>query len=125
MPGGRPTKYEAAFCEAVRGFGKEGYSKAEIASALDVTRPTLDEWAKIHAEFSYALDEAREHSLAWWEGKARTNLATQGFQSGLWKQAVSGRFPAEPYRERSEVSGPDGGPVVFQKLIDEIIDPAE
>lgn len=119
---GRPSKYDPAFCDAVIGFGQDGYSKAEMASALDVTRPTMDEWAKAHAEFSYALQRAHEHSLAWWEKQARTNLATQGFQSGLWKQAVSGRFPAEPYRERAEVSGPGGGPMQFAKMIDEIVD---
>lgn len=120
---GRPSKYEEAFCDAVIGFGQDGMSKAEIASSLDVSRQTLDNWGSEHPEFLDALRRAHEHSLAWWEKQARTNLATQGFQSGLWKQAVSGRFPSEPYRERSEISGPGGGPMQFTKMIDEIVDP--
>lgn len=104
MAGGRPSKYEPAFCDAVMAAGKEGQSKAEIAATLDVTRETLNEWAKVHPEFSDALHRAQEYSLAWWEGRARQNLTTTGFQAGLWKQAMSGRFPAEPYRERQEVN---------------------
>lgn len=100
----RPSKYDPDFCEAVVEFGKEGMSKAEIASSLEVSRQTLDNWTAEHPEFLDALQRAHEHSLAWWEKQARTNLATQGYQSGLWKQAVSGRFPAEPYRERAEVN---------------------
>lgn len=122
--GGRPSKYEAAFCEAVIAFGQEGMSKAEIASGLNVSRQTLDNWGGEHPEFLDALQRAHEHSLAWWERQARTNLATSGYQAGLWKQAMSGRFPAEPYRERAELSGPGGGGIPITKMIDEIVDPA-
>lgn len=118
MPAGRPTKYEADFCEVVTFFGKEGYSKAELAAALGVNRETLNEWAKAHDEFSDALQHAHELSLAWWEAQARTNLATSGYQAGLWKQAMSGRFPAEPYRERQELSGPNGAPIQTEGRLD-------
>jgi hypothetical protein len=103
-------------CELVIASGRDGMSKAEIASVLDVSRQTLDTWAGQHPEFLDALQRAHELSLAWWEGKARTNLTTTGFQAGLWKQAMSGRFPAEPYRERQEISGPDGGPIPVTRI---------
>lgn len=112
MERGRPSKYDPAFCAAVVEAGKQGQSKAEIASGLDVSRPTLDAWAKEHPDFLYALQCAHEHSLAWWERQARTNLATSGYQSGLWKQAMSGRFPNEPYRDRAEVTGAEGKPLL-------------
>lgn len=111
MPGGRPSKYDPAYRDTVIEAGKEGQSKAEIAATLDVTRETVDIWARLHPEFSDALQRAHEHSLAWWERQARTNLGTSGYQAGLWKQAMSGRFPAEPYRERSEITGAAGKPL--------------
>ena len=111
MPAGRPTKYNPAMCDQVVACGRQGMSKAEIAAELDINRETLNEWAKIHPDFSDAVQRAHDLSLAWWEKQARTNLATSGFQAGLWKQAMSGRFPLEPYRERAELSGPGGAPI--------------
>jgi hypothetical protein len=100
---GRPSKYDPAFCERVIELGREGCGKAEIADELDVSRQTLLNWSNEHPEFLDALQRAHDCSLAWWEKQARKNLSTSGYQSGLWKQAMSGRFPAEPYRERFDV----------------------
>jgi hypothetical protein len=109
---GRPTKYDASYCEQIVGFGKEGMSKAEMANAFDVTRETLDEWAKRYPDFSDALHRAREASLAWWEDQARRGLPMgSSFNAALWAKSMNGRFPAEPYRDRQEVSGPGGGPI--------------
>ncbi len=117
----RPTKYNPDMCGRVIDCGKEGFSKAEIAAELEVTRETVDLWAKAHPEFSDAIHHAKELSLAWWERQSRTNLSTQGFQAGLWKQAMSGRFPAEPYRERTETD--HSGAVTINKVLREVVEP--
>jgi len=98
-------------CQRVIEIGGEGYSKAEMAADLGVTRSTMDIWAKTHDEFSDAVSLAQELSLAWWEKQSRLNLAVKEFQSSLWGKAMSGRFPKEPYRDRVEASGADGGPL--------------
>jgi hypothetical protein len=103
MPAGRPSKYDPAYCDKVEELGRDGCSKAEIAAELSVSRQTLDNWAAEHPEFLEALHRANDLSLAWWEKQSRTNLATTGYQAGLWKQAMSGRFPNEPYRDRQMV----------------------
>lgn len=118
MPAGRPSKYDPAFCEQVIEFGKQGYSKAEMAAALEVTRTTMDNWAAEHEEFLDAVQCASEFSLAWWEGKGRQNLTTAGFQASLYSKAMSGRFPAEPYRERFEHTGKDGAPIQTESRLD-------
>lgn len=112
-PGGRPTKYDPAFCDDIVAMGQQGFSYAEMANAFDVVRETLTEWGKAHPEFSAAIHRARSASLAWWEDKARNGLEKgSAFNAALWAKSMSGRFPAEPYRDRQEVSGPNGGPVV-------------
>lgn len=111
MPAGRPTDYDPAYCERLIECGKQGMSKAEMACSLDVSRQTLDNWASAHPEFLEALQRAMEHSLAWWEQQGRENLKTASFQSALYGRAMSGRFPAEPYRDRVEHTGKDGGPI--------------
>lgn len=111
-PVGRPTDYEASMCERVIAFGKLGMGRAEIASELDCGRDTLIAWEKLHPEFSYALRRAADESLAWWEKQARNGLPTKDFNAPLWKQCMSGRFPAEPYRERVILGGDTEAPLI-------------
>lgn len=122
-PVGRPTDYDPAMCDRVIAMGKEGKSRAEIASGLDCSRTSLAAWERAHPEFMNALSRAKDESLAWWEAKARTGL-DQGsqFNAGLWGKAVSGRFPDEPYRERVQVTGRNDGPVEYANLTEAEID---
>lgn len=109
---GRPTKYDPSFCDRIIEYGQLGFSYAEMANAFDVVRETLTEWGKAHPDFSVALHRAKSASLAWWENEARTGLNKgSAFNAALWAKSMSGRFPAEPYRERQEISGPAGGPM--------------
>jgi hypothetical protein len=117
-PVGRPTDYDPAFCDRVEDLGKEGYSKAEIAAELGKCRKTLDNWAAEHPDFLHALNRAKDFELAWWERQAREGLAKPGFNAAIWSKSVNGRFPAEPYRERHEVSGPNGAPIPVESKID-------
>jgi hypothetical protein len=61
-PGGRPTKYDPSFVQAVDEYiattGKEQTSlptKQGLALYLNVDDETLNEWAKIYPEFSATL----------------------------------------------------------------------
>lgn len=111
-PVGRPSTYDPSYCEAVIALGREGKSPAEIAAELDVPRTTMRSWAEQHEEFSSALTRAKDLELAWWEGQSREGIGKgSAFNAGLWKHAVAGRFPNEPYRERHELTGKDGGPL--------------
>ena len=64
-PGGRPTKYDPAFCYRVVELGRLGKSRAWIASELNVSRDTLDEWERQYSEFSDAMDVAILYSQRW------------------------------------------------------------
>lgn len=111
-PVGRPSEYDPSFCERVIDLGKDGLSPAEIAAELGHPRTTMLLWGDTHPEFLTALQHARDLSLAWWEKQAREGLEKgAAFNAGLWKHAISGRFPTEPYRERVQVTGPNDGPV--------------
>jgi len=121
----RPTKYDPAMCERVIEFGRDGYSRAEMAAGLDITRATMATYEAEHPEFLNAVAMAHDLSLAWWEAKPRTNLTTPGFQSSLWSKSMSGRFPSEPYRERHEVAGPNGGAIPIERVERVIVDPKD
>lgn len=112
MPAGRPSKYDPAFCAKVVELGREGKSKAQIAAALDVVRQTLDDWAKEHAEFSDAIAQARELSLAWWEEQGQAGVwGGKQFNANAYRLQVMNRFP-DDWRDRQEITGAGGGPVM-------------
>lgn len=111
-PVGRPTAYDAAFCDEVVEHGAKGLGRAEIAFELGVCRQTIVNWEGAHPEFLDAMRRANDASLAWWERQSREGLTMgSNFNAGLWGKAMGGRFPAEPYRERVEHSGDQGGPI--------------
>lgn len=128
-PVGRPTDYRPEHCETVIALGKEGKSRAEIASALDCSRNTLTAWEHAHPEFLSALQRAHDEQLAWWEAKGRGGIEQgSGFNAGLWGKCMSGRFPAEPYRDRVQLTGANDGPVQIvdlSKLSEEELDAYE
>lgn len=111
---GQPTLYKPEYCDKVIEWGKQGFSKTEMASELDVSRTTIFNWAAEHEEFLNALLVAMTHSEAWHETKARRalDLPSSAFNAGLWGKSMSARFPAT-YRDttRTEHSGPDGAPI--------------
>lgn len=126
MPGGRPTDYDPSICEGFEKRFDKGQSILEVAVSLGVTRQTLYNWAKDHAEFFDALTRAREVSQQWWEKIGRENLfdheeydsenhisTKDKFNDRLWTINVSRRFRND-WAERIELSGPDGSPLNFQ-----------
>jgi hypothetical protein len=115
---GRPSSYDPAFCQRVVELGEQGKSAAQMAAALRVAKSTIYLWAQEHPEFSDAFTLARTLSQAWWEDKGQAGLETPGFQSSLWAKSVSARFP-EDYTERNktELTGAEGGPIQSQSTV--------
>lgn len=75
--GGRPTKYEPRFCDEVVADMAEGFSLTAFAGKIGVNRDTIDEWRKVHPEFSEACTRAKAHRLRFWEQTA-INVAAKG-----------------------------------------------
>jgi|AACY02.3.fsa_nt_gi hypothetical protein len=112
MPGGRPTKYDPAYCEQVVKLGGEGLSECEIAVEIGVARGTLHLWKETHPEFLAALTRAKEAEQAWWERTGRKALFADKFNSAVWSKSMSARFRDEyTDRVKSEVTGKDGEPL--------------
>ncbi len=112
---GRPPVYRDEFCARIIEFGKEGYSQARMAAALNVSKQTITDWAKQHQTFSDALMRARTYSQSWWEEKAQAGLADRNFNAAIWDKSVKSMF-REDYTERSvtELVGKDDGAIEFK-----------
>lgn len=76
-PGGRPSKYDPAYCQQLIDHMSEGASLLSFAAEIDVNRDTLHEWARVHPEFSEAVTRGKAKCAAWWE-KVGRNLAMTG-----------------------------------------------
>lgn len=102
MAGGRPSKYEPAFCEQIVEHMADGASVSSFAAEIDVARSTINEWADVHPEFSEALSRAKAKCAAWWERVGR-NLAVTG--DGNATMVVFGlkNMGADDWKERKEI----------------------
>lgn len=56
-PGGRPSKYDPAFCDQARDSMRAGFSKTATAGSLGVCKSTFDNWCAEYPEFLGAVKE--------------------------------------------------------------------
>lgn len=124
MTPGRPTSYKPEYCDLIVGWGESGKSIVWMAAQLNVVRDTIYEWAKVHPEFSDSLTRARLKCQAWWEDQGQAGLAMPGFNGSVWAKNMGARFK-DDWSEKNtlEVSGPNGGPVSFEKIERVIVRP--
>jgi transposase-like protein len=116
-PVGRPTLYDAKYCEEVIELGKIGKSVEQIASRLGFSLRTMYLWRDQHEDFMHAMEEAKQHELAWWEDQADAYMVETKdgprLNATLWSRSMAARFPKK-YREsvKQEISGVDGAPLL-------------
>lgn len=57
---GRPTKFQKAFCSQAAKLCGLGAIDKDLAEFFEVNEDTINEWKKVHPEFSESLKEAKE-----------------------------------------------------------------
>jgi hypothetical protein len=116
-PGGRPTKYQPEYCEAIVEFMGQGYSKTAFAGSIGVSRDTLLEWAKGYPEFSGAVKQGEA---------ARTRFLEMELLSADTGPRVTSRIFAlknacpDEWRDKQEHAhtGASGGPIETRQVSD-------
>lgn len=116
-PGGRPSTYDPAYCDAIIDYMAEGYSVTAFAGSVRVSRQTIYNWADEHPEFFDALEVGRAAAATWWEGRLR-DTAEKG--EGNATAAIFGlkNRAAEEWREKSAIehTGKDQGPIQTENV---------
>lgn len=111
---GRPSKYDPAYCEAIVEHMRDGASIASFAAEIGVARSTIQEWERVHPEFSVAVSRAKACCAAWWE-KAARKVALEGGGNGQSTMIVFGlkNMGRDDWSDKQthELSGPDGGAI--------------
>lgn len=142
MAGGRPSKYDPDRHPIwAEGLAKLGKIEDDIAAAMGIHVSTLRDWKKKHPEFSVALkigkseaDTAVEQSLyrrAMGYEYKEVKIVNDGERVEKTVKQVAPDVTAqifwlknrkpEEWRDKvyQEVTGKDGGPVVFANMSDE------
>ena len=103
MAGGRPTKYDPAYCEAVVEHCAQGASLTSFAASIDVCRATITVWSDEHPEFLAAVKRAKAKCAAWWEQNAR-NAAMGANKDANPTLCIFGlkNMAAEDWRDKTE-----------------------
>lgn len=112
-PGGRPSKYDPAYCEMAKELGRQGKSRAQIAAYFDMSRQGLAGWEKAYPEFLDAMTLASEYALSWWETAGQTGMFMQNFSANAYSLQIRNRFPAD-YRDAKIIGGDPGNPVKIE-----------
>lgn len=115
-PGGRPTKYDARYCDEVVAAGDQGLSLTAFAGMIDVSRSTIGEWMSVHPEFSAACKRHGARRTLYLE---RSMLSAEnGPQVTARIFALKNAAPDE-WREKQllEHTGKDGGPITTKVVI--------
>jgi len=60
--GGRPPKYDKSILDDVFNMTLLGATDQELAEHFDVTRQTIQQWKKDHAEFSYTIKKGKKYA---------------------------------------------------------------
>ena len=79
--GGRPSKFNDEVLRQAKLLYLKGFTDAEVAEVLNVDETTINEWKKVHPEFSQSLKTAKE-------------IADSEVEKSLYQRALGYSHPA-------------------------------
>jgi hypothetical protein len=98
---------------------RDGRSLTSFAAEIGVCRDTINEWRKVHPQFSAACSRALTRAQTWFEEQCRSNLGNREFNARLAEFQMAARFEDyRPQTQRIEISGPGGGAIPLKPVSD-------
>lgn len=119
---GRPSKYTDETPGRLFELMAEGYSFVACCGALGITEVTGHQWVKRHKEFADAKELGQAAGQHYWEKLAKDAIILDKdlkFSAPTWIFTMKNRFG---WRDKTEITGADGGPLEIQNLSDQQID---
>ena len=84
-PVGRPSKYKPEYCEEFQNLSAQGLTALSIAEEFDVHTDTLQEWRKVHPEFSVAYTRGAQKRSNYYMRLAQDNLSNKDFNFNMFR----------------------------------------
>lgn len=118
MAGGRPSKYDEAFCDVAEATMALGYSEMVLAGEIGVCLDTITEWKNVHPQFSASVKAGRAKGAKVWEDRLIAVAGGTGNAAAVIF-ALKNRNPTE-WRDKieTEVSGKLQVEEVAWKIVD-------
>jgi hypothetical protein len=121
---GRPTDYKPEYCEQAEKLCLLGHTDAELAEFFEVVVATIYNWKNEHPEFLEATKRGKEIADA--------NVAQSMYKNACGHTVAGSYHPPNPtsgifwlknrqpkkWRDRQEVTGADGAPIVPDTVSD-------
>lgn len=146
MPGGRPSEYEDDYAEQAKKLCALGATDVDMADFFGVSLRTINNWKVRYPEFLHALKEGKDAAddrverslyhravgytfdavkIMSYEGSVieapyREHVPPDTTAAIFW---LKNRRPSD-WRDRRELSGPDGGPISVTRIERIIVRPA-
>lgn len=95
--------------------GAHGYSRAQIAACLGISKGHLTEWVKEYPRLAEVMARADTLAQAWWEGRAMDGGAQSIIGGTIWSKSMAARFP-DQYADRVEQGAIGAGAARAQKV---------
>ena len=130
MTAGRPSLYQPKFAEQAFKLCLLGATDKEMADFFEVDVSTINKWKLDHPEFSESIRAGKMDADA--------NVAKSLYKRAIGYEHEDKHYPPDTtaitfwlknrsparWREKSEISGPDGGPIsVISEIRRTIVDP--
>lgn len=144
---GRPTDYKKEYAEQARKLCLLGSTDADLADFFEVAESTINAWKLKHPEFQESIKRGKQQADA--DVADRLYQRAMGFEHDevdikmfagtVIKTPIRKIYAPDPtaaifwlknrqkakWRDKveNEITGADGGPIRFEKIVREIVDP--
>lgn len=108
------ANYDASLGPKFFKMMEDGATLEECAARHRVSLRTISQWCNpsspaYHEDFSNWVIEGSTACYAWWVSKAKENLENRKFNDKMWEKIMKHVFG---WVDRSELSGPNGQPLL-------------
>lgn len=114
---GRPTKRSVKVERAIVAALRKGNTRATSAKIGGIDYATLKRWCALSAPFRAALDLAEAQAESAYVGDIASAARKGNWQSAAWWLERRGNGAWRKPAERTELSGPGGGPVEVDEVV--------
>ena len=109
---GRRSKYTPETVDKITQAIRLGATYKLACDYAGISEETFNQWRNNKPEFSDAIKEAEGKGAVLWLGKIEQAASDGNWQAAAWK--LERRYPAMYGRQRLELTGANGGPVVVK-----------
>ena len=119
-----PTKkYKPGHCQEALEFMAKGKTKTELAAHLKISERRMRDWRDKYPDFHDALETGETLFKAFMERQGIDAIhSDEPFNTAVWRGFMDNHCDWVSNRNKSELTGKDGGPIKFEDMPDATLD---